>query len=156
MKPKHFTDFYTEFHQYISSDEFLSQSECLSHIPFAHNILTSVMFVLQTNVLKSSASTSKPTSCFQSVFPSASTSTSPGGRGKIRYVGGYCITKCKYHMSCRMRNSLFAPGMEKEICKMSKQLTLLDEMTTSSTEIYISTKYENTLTEISRKQNRTN
>ena len=71
----------------------------------------------------------------------------------MRCVGGYCIAKCKYHMSCRIRNSLFAPGMEKEICKRSKQLTLLDEMTTSSTEIYINTKYEKTLIETLRKQN---
>lgn len=153
MNQKSFTQFYSNFNRYILSDEYTSQSESFTNIPFAHQILTSVMFVIQANILKKKAAKVEPKYPNDAIFPSDGSAVSDAGRGKVRYIGGYCIAKCRYRLCSNLRNSLFLPGMEKEINTMNKQIDFLDKMTVSYTDIYLSTVYGETLEETARKQN---
>ena len=153
VKPKDFTEFYSSFNRYILSEEYHHHSLPLLGIPFAQQILTSVMLAIQRNILKNKADTmiSEYPCCH--IFPPKDMVLSAAGRGKIRYIGGYCVAKCRYHLCSALRNSLYIPEKEPDINIMNQQINMLDSMTTSHTDIFLTTVYENTLEETARKQN---
>ena len=95
----------------------------------------------------------KPEQSVSSLFPSPESTISAPGKGKLRYVGGYCVGKVRYRLCKIMRNCLFVPGMTPEINKMQEQINILDDMTISAADILTNTIYEETLAETARKQN---
>ena len=105
IKQKHLTVFYTEFQSNIESAEYSFSIKSLSDLEFSSQLLTSVMFLIQGNVLKTkSASVDKPENIGPSIFPSPDSTPSEPGKGKIRHVGGYFLAKVRYRLTKSMRN----------------------------------------------------
>ena len=69
IKQKHLTEFYTEFQSYIESAEYPLSIKSLSDFEFSRQLLTSVMFLIQANVLKTkTASVDNPENIGPSIF----------------------------------------------------------------------------------------
>ena len=154
IKQKHLTEFYTEFQSYIESADYSLSIKSLSDFDFSRQLLTSVIFLIKANVLKTkSASVDKPVNIGPSIFPSPDSTPSEPGKSKIRHVGGYCVAKVRYRLTKSTRNCFFVPGMQPEIEKFQEQINILDNMTVSAYELMETTIYKETLEEMARKQN---
>lgn len=152
-QPKQFTEFYSAFQQYLSSETYLKLTAKYSVIPCGHRLMTAVMFVIQKKIMKRKSDTVNLQPVNQNIFPSIETPDSDAGRGKVRYVGGYCVAKCRHRLCSTMRNNLFKPGMESEVQKLNEQINLLDNVVTSAAEISETSNFPETLKETYRKQN---
>ena len=148
---REFTEFYKNFNTYLMSEEFCNHP--FEDIPFASNILTSVMFEIQDTILNKKASSVKIQYTDNEIFPPQAAELSDAGKGKIRYVGGYCLAKVRYRLGCLMHNHLYISEKESDIDVLNKQIEYIDKMTISYTDIYLTTKYQDTLKETERKQN---
>ena len=84
MKPKDFTEFYSGFSRYILSEEYQRHSLPLLGIPFAQQILSSVMFTIQKNILKNRADMMISQYPFCPIFPPKDTVLSAAGRDTKR------------------------------------------------------------------------
>lgn len=153
MRDKHFTAFYTQFQRYMSSNEYINQCKVFNSIAFSSQILTSVMFNIQSKVLEEKACGTEQQYDVHNVFPVTDSIDTSAESGKVRYVGAYCIAKTRHNLCPTMKNHLFVPGMEIEIQNINQQIKLLDGMILTATEILAKTKYQETLQETARKQN---
>lgn len=75
------------------------------------------------------------------------------GKGNVRYIGGYCISKLKYQYQKQVQSSLHDPKKESRIHIGRKKLTLISKLITPYSELVESTKFIETLSSTSRKQN---
>lgn len=140
MKQKQFTEFDTLFNSYLTSASYL---DSLRHLvgdlnncgSIIKQLLTSVVFLIQRNLLQEKASAVKTDT--QSIFisPSKTTELPSAGKEKIRYVGGYTIAKTRYRLAVSLRNMLFTPGMDEEVKNIQNKLSILDNFTVSASEI---------------------
>ena len=157
IKQKHFTEFHILFHAYLTSVPFMESVHSLVSDKYKcesvmKQILTSVLFIIQRNLLKEKTSAVQTEACSIFINPSQSTKVSLAGEGKIRYVGGYVIAKTRFHLNKRLRNTLFVPGMEEEMNDIQTQLSIVNTFIVSSSELHDITYYDETLQETSRKQ----
>ncbi|KAH3852152.1 hypothetical protein DPMN_094651 [Dreissena polymorpha] len=109
------------------------------------------MFVIQRNLLRTHSDEVPMKTVQRTVLPTEDKSET--GRGKIPYVGGYCVAKCRYRLCTNLHKCLYKPGMEPEIDNLSDQISLIDTVIVSATEIKSESKYKDTLKETDRKQN---
>lgn len=104
MKQKHFTEFYTLFNSYLKSASYL---DSLRHLvgdlnncgSIIKQLLTSVVFLIQRNLLHEKASAVKTDTQSICISPSQTTELPSAGKGKIRYVGGYTVAKTRYRLA---------------------------------------------------------
>lgn len=158
MKQKHFTEFYTLFNSYLKSASYL---DSLRHLvgdlnncgSIIKQLLTSVVFLIQRNLLQEKASAVKTDTQSICISPSQTTELPSAGKGKIRYVGGYTVAKTRYRLAVSLCNMLFTPGMDEEVKNIQNKLFILDNFTVSASEIQQLSIYEDTLEETSRKKN---
>ena len=155
LKQKHLTEFHTLFQQYMTSDEYTQSIKSVTEVEFSSYLFSSVMFLIQENFLKNKAATVEipEEKVSLPLFPSPESTLTAPGKGKIRYVGGYCVAKVRYRLCKTMRNCFFVPGMTPEINKIQEQINIMDDMTISASDILTTTVYEETLEETSWKQN---
>ncbi|XP_060591293.1 uncharacterized protein LOC132746230 [Ruditapes philippinarum] len=150
-QPCHLSNFYASFNKYICSTEYLQEMEQFSNIHYGHEILTSVMFAIQAYRMEHKSHLVNFEKVDVNVFPKQQ--CPPGNDGKLRYIAGYTIAKCRYRLCSALRNRLFVPGMEIEINQLNEKIKILDTCIVSGTDIVKETKYPKSLEEIHRKQN---
>ncbi|CAG2199280.1 PIF1 [Mytilus edulis] len=154
FKQKMFTEFYTKFNMYLKSSEFESSVKPLIHEnKFGKQILVAVMFLIQKHVLRDASDSLQSTGQSVQINCPINMEISAGGRGKIRYIGGYVIAKCRYKLTKTIQNNLFVPGLVPEVRQLKFRVNILDEMIVSASEITNESIYEETLEETKRKQN---
>ena len=144
---------FIQFQQYKVSLDYTQSINSVTEVEISRHLFSSVMISIQEKVPKDKAATVEATEETRSVFPSIESTISAPGKGKIRYVGGYCVAKVRYRLCKTMRNCFFVPGMTPEINKLQEQINILDDMTISSSDILTNLLYEDTLEETHRKQN---
>ena len=155
---KQMNSFYKAFNDYLNSDLYqqsvvkvISTYTKSASFGVESQIMTSVMFNIQKNLLQSLAS---GTQCEPlSEIKTISENISSGGRGKIRYIAGYCIAKIKYSLSSSLRSKLFNLKHTVEVEKLQKQMQLLENVCVSEAEISSCTSDRESLEETKRKQN---
>lgn len=154
IENKHFTEFYSKFHSYIDSEEYCN-SAILKEVntDLCHDILTTVMFQLQKQLIENKAGTVQVSKSSTNIFPSSTKEVPISGRGKVRYIGGYVVAKCRYNASRVLQNSVFVPGLSREVQCLQKQMNILDGFIISEAELREITVYEETLDETILKQN---
>ncbi|CAC5364753.1 PIF1 [Mytilus coruscus] len=154
FRQKMFTEFYTKFNMYLKSSEFESSVKPLIHEnKFGKQILVAVMFLIQKHVLRDASDSLQSTGQSVQINCPINMEISAGGRGKIRYIGGYVIAKCRYKLTKTIQNNLFVPGLVPEVRQLKFRVNILDEMIVSASEITNESIYEETLEETKRKQN---
>ncbi|CAG2207257.1 PIF1 [Mytilus edulis] len=80
-------------------------------------------------------------------------SLSDGGKGKIRYIAGRCVAKCRFHHMCHAKNNLYKKDKIKSVAKSFLKVKMMDHLTKSSSDLENNSKYKSTLYETKRKQN---
>jgi hypothetical protein len=108
------------------------------------------MFVIQCKTLEEAACGTEKQYTITDIFPGTESSA---GLGKIRYVGAFCIAKCRHKLCSSIKNLLFAPEMDTEINKLNELIQILDGMILTASDIKAISKYQESLNETARKQN---
>lgn len=133
FKQNNFTEFYTNFNVYLKSHEFTSSMKPLVQgNDFGKQLLVTIMFIIQKYVLRNaSASLQMSDQSVQTNCP-VNVEVSAAGRGKIRYIGGYVIAKCRYKLTKTIQRNLFIPGLVQEVKHLKYRVHILDEMIVSA------------------------
>jgi hypothetical protein len=154
IENKHFTEFYSRFHSYLNSDEY-KNSALLNEMKtdICHDICTTVMFELQRQLIQNKANAVQVSESDANIFPNLKNDIQMSGRGKVRYIGGYVVAKCRYKASRLLQRNIFVPGRTAVVRSMQRQINILDQFIISEAELREETFFEETLEETTIKQN---
>ena len=151
---KQWSDYYSLFYKYSISQEFSESlnklygrtpTDCETHVA------SSFLFEIQNQLLKKEKE--QISGIEQPCTSSRAQEMSPGGRGKVRYVGAMCVAKTRYHLMNLVTNNLHK-SKEKEKCLKAKvQIEMLDQIIIQYRTLRETTDDFESLQETERKQN---
>ena len=78
---------------------------------------------------------------------------SAGGRGKIRYLGGWCVRSIKKVKKRNRLKNLYKPSKKQETANLREQLELLQQLEATEHNLLESSIDKDSLTETIRRQN---
>ena len=56
---------------------------------------------------------------------------SDSGKGKLRYIFGRCIAKCRYHYMKQSMNGMYKPTLRNQNSRLFLKVKMLDSLTDS-------------------------
>ncbi|XP_063406721.1 uncharacterized protein LOC134690660 [Mytilus trossulus] len=152
IEPKVWTKYYTEVYKFSVSSEYAGLAKSLfqnepSSLDFQ---LCSKIFDKATSaVLKKHADTiTSQEKCITS-----SNEMSDSGKGKLRYIFGRCIAKCRYHIMKQALNNIYKKSNRHNSSNLFLKVKMLDSLTARYSELELSSQYKDTLYQTQRKQN---
>jgi hypothetical protein len=149
---KHFTAFTTKAHEYISSYEYTSTCQALitqlgSKTGVEHSFLFSLILWIQKELLTRLADKVVPET---EAVRLARKDMSEGGRGKVRYVAGYCVAKAKYRVMTKMKTAINAG---RSIAALKTTLSQIEHLEARHANLLQTSVDLGSLLETKRKQN---
>ncbi|XP_071166174.1 uncharacterized protein [Mytilus edulis] len=150
---KTWTNFYSKLYSYATCNDYILLVKSLfksepNEVDF--EICSKIFDYIKTEVLK------KPMDILVKKHDTKSESKmslSDGGKGKIRYIAGRCVAKCRFHHMCHAKNNLYKKDKIKSVAKSFLKVKMMDHLTKSSSDLENNSKYKSTLYETKRKQN---
>ena len=121
--PRQQNDFFVKFNKYLNSVEYIQSSIALltayglENSDPQYQFLTTILFYLEKKFfLHFSAHLDLKAPEQVKVIKSDNLLSS--AKGQIRYISGYVVAKIKHNLSIKIRNSLFAEGLELYLTKL--------------------------------------
>lgn len=74
-------------------------------------------------------------------------------KGKLRYIFGRCVAKCRYHHMKHAKNNMYNKKSRISVGKAFLKVKMLDSLTTSYADLENNSEYKESLFETQRKQN---
>ena len=149
---KSWTNYYTEIYKFSTSSEYEQlvkdqvgrnpTSEDFDTCKNSFDKVTSLVLKENTETLEKGQ-----------VYPQIIATDSEAGTGKIRYIGGRCITKSRYHFMKCTRISMYKKGKTQAAACFYLKVKMLDYLTCSENVCSDLPKYPKYLEETKRKQN---
>jgi len=78
---------------------------------------------------------------------------SEAGKGKLRYIFGRCIAKCRYHHMKHAKSNMYKKEKKDSVAKSFMKVKMLDSLTKTYSELENTSMYKETLLQTQRKQN---
>ena len=151
-EPKVWTQYYSEVYKFSTSQDYISLVKCISHCDPTNRdfeVCSKIFDKVSSIVLQKHSDhliTAHDTSCDTNI-PSES------GKGKLRYIFGRCIAKCRFHHMKYARTNMYKKQNRESVSRSFIKVKMLDSLTTSYAELIFESKYKETLVETQRKQN---
>lgn len=148
---RNWTSFYTDIYTYSTSEKYTMRiRNFLQRYPteLEFDAFGKIMDKLVEIILEI-----KTSHITENTVPSASAiPVSDAGKGQLRYIGGRCIAKSKYHNMKTAKNNLYKPKHRQKVNEAFLKVRFLDFLSARSIDS-VDIKYKCTLKETERKQN---
>ena len=146
---KHWTAFYTELYRYTKSEKYVSYlTTMFQHPPteLDYDASGKIVDKLEEIILEE-----KSSHMFEDSLPTTTIlPISDAGLGKIRYIGGRCVAKAKYHLMKSIKPNLYKSNKKQSVNIAFAKVRMLDYVSTRTLD---KSKCNETLKETERKQN---
>ena len=151
---KVWTNYFGELYKYSNSTEYHSHVEtCFQRKAESDDfVVFSKIFDFVSHFILESKSSQMKASEEQPQIPNVYSSDN-AGLGKLRYIAGRCVAKCKYHYMEMGRNNMYKPKKQSVVTASFLKVKIMDHFTATYSELSESSVYKDTLEETRRKQN---
>lgn len=147
------SDFYKEVNQLLLSEKTAAIRNLFEGEPVARkNVTFKVMCEIREKVLETAAEAMKK-KAHDKLDTGEVFAESPGGRGKIRYIGGWCVRSIIKEKKRKVIKDLYKVKKREECSRLRHQLDLLHHLEASEHQLMQSSNDKESLEETSRGQN---
>jgi hypothetical protein len=133
---KVWTNYFSELYKYSNSTEYLSHVEtCFQRKAESDDfVVFSNIFDFVSHFILDSKSSQMKASEEQPQIPNVYSSDN-AGLGKLRYIAGRCVAKCKYHYMEMGRNNMYKPKKQSVVTASFLKVKILDHFTATYSEL---------------------
>ena len=156
VETKNITKFCTDINSYMKRESYFQSCANLISIfiptssKASQLMCTSVCFSIQKLIIKKKKELLTTSSIEERHVP---TEQYEGGKGCVRYIGGYCICKLRSNYMKKIQNSLFDPKKESKLEEYRRKSDLMLQLVVSASVIVDTSQFSETLNETARRQN---
>lgn len=149
------TDFYREIHQFLIQDKMMNMVNIFDgDVAARQNVVFRLSSEVRKMALEHSVSLIKQKAKEKGEKEKGiAYAESPGGRGKIRYIGGWCVRSIKRVKKSKLMKNLYKEKKRELNLNLRKQLDLLDKLESTEYQLLETSEDTESLDEIMRKQN---